>query len=139
MLVTYATGRGQINGDELTIIVIITHNQFLELAVLAHLAPHILVESIEVVLQLARVHLALRVVGWVLVHVGHQDGLRVGWLDVFSGAAVTVSACADLVVEGAIDLVLLGTEDGCEVVGHDGSSGVERPATEVQVEGKGKE
>jgi hypothetical protein len=31
-----------------------------------------------------------------------------------------VTACADLVVEGAIDLVLLRTEDGGEVVGHDG-------------------
>jgi hypothetical protein len=30
-----------------------------------------------------------------------------------------VTAGANLVVEGAIDLVLLGTEDGCEVVGHD--------------------
>jgi hypothetical protein len=30
-----------------------------------------------------------------------------------------VAACADLVVEGAIDLVLLSTEDGCEIVGHD--------------------
>jgi hypothetical protein len=29
-----------------------------------------------------------------------------------------VSACADLVVEGAVDLVLLGTEDRCEVVCH---------------------
>jgi hypothetical protein len=33
-------------------------------------------------------------------------------------AAVTVSARADFVVERAIDLVLLGTEDGCKVVGH---------------------
>jgi hypothetical protein len=31
-----------------------------------------------------------------------------------------VAAGADFVVEGAIDLVLLGTEDGGEVVGHDG-------------------
>ena len=38
----------------------------------------------------------------------------------FARAAVAVTACADLVVEGAIDLVLLGTEDGGEVVGHDG-------------------
>lgn len=72
------------------------------------------------VLLLAWVHLALGVVGWVLVHVGHEHGLGVGWLDVLSGAAVTVSACADLVVEGTIDLVLLGTEDGGEVVGHGG-------------------
>jgi hypothetical protein len=31
-----------------------------------------------------------------------------------------VAAGADFVVEGAVDLVLLGTEDGGEVVGHDG-------------------
>jgi hypothetical protein len=30
-----------------------------------------------------------------------------------------VAAGANLVVEGAVDLVLLGTEDGGEVVGHD--------------------
>jgi hypothetical protein len=30
-----------------------------------------------------------------------------------------VAACADLVVEGAVDLILLGTENGGEVVGHD--------------------
>jgi hypothetical protein len=29
-----------------------------------------------------------------------------------------VSAGADLVVEGAVDLVLLGAEDGGEIVGH---------------------
>lgn len=36
----------------------------------------------------------------------------------FARAAVTVSAGADLVVERAVDFVLLGTEDGGEVVGH---------------------
>lgn len=38
----------------------------------------------------------------------------------FSRAAVAVAACADLVVEGAVDFVLLGAEDGGEVVGHVG-------------------
>lgn len=33
-------------------------------------------------------------------------------------AAVAVAAGSDLVVEGAVDLVLLGAEDGGEVVGH---------------------
>lgn len=70
------------------------------------------------VLQLARVHLALGVVGRVLVHVRHEDGLRVGRLHMLSRASVAMSACTDLVVEGAINLVLLGTEDGSEVVGH---------------------
>lgn len=61
----------------LTVIVVVADNQFLQLAVLAHLTPHILIECIEVVLQLAGVHLVLGVVGWVLVHVGHQDRLGV--------------------------------------------------------------
>lgn len=73
------------------------------------------------VLQLAGVHLVLRVVGRVLIHVRHEDSLRVGGLDMFARAAVAVSACADLVVEGAVDLVLLGTENRREVVGHCGS------------------
>jgi hypothetical protein len=44
--------------------------------------------------------------------------LRVGWLDMFSGAAVAVSAGADFVVEGAVDFVLFGSEDGGEIIGH---------------------
>jgi len=65
------------------IIVIVTNDHLLNLAKLAHLAPEILVESIEVVLQLTSVHLDLRIVGWVLVQVGEKDGLRVGRLDMF--------------------------------------------------------
>ena len=53
-----------------TIIIIITNHHLLHLAVLAHLAPEILIEGVEVVLQLAGVHLVLGVVGWVLVQVG---------------------------------------------------------------------
>lgn len=102
----------------LTVVVVVADNQLFELAVLAHLTPHVLVEGVEVVLHLAGVHLALGVVGRVLVHVRHEDGLRVRGLDVLAGAAVTVSAGADLVVERAIDLVLLGTENGCEIVRH---------------------
>lgn len=52
------------------IIIIITHNYLLDLAELAHLAPEVLVKGIEVVLQLAGVHLVLRVVRWVLIEVG---------------------------------------------------------------------
>jgi len=96
----------------LTIIVVITNNQLLKLAKLAHLAPNILVEGIKVVLQLPSVHPALVVVGRVLVHVGHEHGLRVGWLDMLSRAAVAVAAGADLVVEGAVDFVLFCAEDG---------------------------
>jgi hypothetical protein len=107
----------------LTVIVVVTDNQFLEFAIFAHLAPYVLVKSVEVILQLARVHLVLGIVGRVLVHVWHEDGLRVRGLNVFARAAVAVAACADLVVEGAVDLVLLSTENGGEVVGHDGLLG----------------
>ena len=100
-----------------TVVVVVAHHHLLWLAKLAHLAPEILVEGVEVVLQLARVHLVLRVVGRVLVQVRQQDRLRVGRLDVFAGAAVAVAAGADFVVEGAVDFVLLGAEDGGEVTG----------------------
>lgn len=100
------------------IVVVVAHHHLLGLAVLAHFAPKVLVEGVEVVLQLARVHLVLGVVGRVLVEVGQEDGLRVRGLDVLAAAAVAVAAGADLVVEGAVDFVLLGAEDGGEVVGH---------------------
>lgn len=47
------------------------------------------------ILQLRGVHPVLGVVGGVLVEVGHEDGLAVGGLDVFSGAAIAVAAGAD--------------------------------------------
>lgn len=71
-------------------------------------------------LHLLRVHLVLGVVLRVLVKIGQQDGLAVRRLDVLARAPVAVAARADLVVETAVDLVLLGTEDGGEVVGHVG-------------------
>lgn len=98
-----------------TIVVVVTHHHLLRLAVLAHLAPEVLVEGVEVVLQLARVHLVLGVVGRVLVQVREEDGLRVRGFHVLARAAVAVAAGADLVVEGAVDLVLLRAEDGGEV------------------------
>lgn len=69
------------------------------------------------VLQLARVHLVLRVVRRVLVQVGQEDRLRVGGFDVLAAAAVAVPAGADFVVEGAVHFVLLRAEDGGEVAG----------------------
>lgn len=86
------------------VVVVVADDQLLELAVLAHLAPHVLVEGVEVVLQLRGVHAVLGVEGRVLVQVGHQDRLAVGRLDVLARAPVTVAAGADLVVEGAVDL-----------------------------------
>ncbi len=50
-----------------TIIIIITNHHLLNLAILAHLAPKVLIERIEVVLKLTRVHLVLWVVGGVLI------------------------------------------------------------------------
>lgn len=83
----------------LTVIVIVTHDNLLQLAVLAHLAPKVLVERVKVVLQLAGVHLVLGVEGRVLVEVGQEDRLRVRRLDVLARASVTVAACSDFVVE----------------------------------------
>ena len=100
-----------------TIVVVIANHHLLRLAVLAHLAPKVLVEGVEVILQLARVHLVLGVVGRVLVQVRQEDGLGVGGFDVLAAAAVAVAAGADLVVEGAVDFVLLRAEDGGEVAG----------------------
>jgi hypothetical protein len=67
-----------------TVIVVIADDDLLNLAILAHLAPDILVKSIEMVLDLARVHLVLWVVGGILVEIWHQDGLRVRRLDVLA-------------------------------------------------------
>jgi len=66
------------------IIVIITNNNLLNFAKLAHLAPKVLVECIEMVLQLAGIHLDLGIVGGVLVEVGEEDRLAIGWLNVLS-------------------------------------------------------
>lgn len=88
----------------LTIIVIVAHDNLLQFAILAHLAPKVLVECIKVILQLHRIHLVLWVVRWILVEVGQEDGLGVGRLDVLSRAAVAMSTRADFIVEGAVDL-----------------------------------
>ena len=95
-----------------TIIIIITNNHLLRLPILAHLAPEILVKSIEMVLQLRRIHLVFGIVRRVLVEVGEEDGLGVGGFDVFAGAAVAVAAGADFVVETAVYFVLFCAEDG---------------------------
>ena len=65
-----ATGRDGERGRGLTVIVVIADDHFLDLTVLAHLAPEVFVEGVEVVLELAGVHLVLWVVGWVLVEIG---------------------------------------------------------------------
>ena len=112
----YEKGKGR-KEQTRTIVVVVANDHLLRLAVLAHLAPKVLVEGVEVVLQLARVHLVFRIVGRVLVQVGEEDRLRVGGLDVLAAAAVAVPAGADLVVEGAVHFILLRAEDGGEVAG----------------------
>lgn len=82
-------------GSKLTVVVVVAYYQLLELAVLAQLAPDVLVECVKVVLQLRWVHSVLGVVGRVLIQIGHENGLAVRWLDVFAGAAIAVAACAD--------------------------------------------
>lgn len=84
---------------ELAVVIVVTDDDFLRLAVLAHLTPKVLVESVKVVLQLAGVHFVFGVVGGVLVKVGEEDGLRVGGFDMFSRTAVAVTAGSDFVVE----------------------------------------
>jgi len=103
--------------DEM-VIVIIAHNQLLNQPILTQLAPNVLVKGIKVHLHLLRIHLVLGVVRRVLVQVRQQDRLRVRRLDVFSRAAVAMTARANLVVEGTVYFVLFGAEDGGEVVGH---------------------
>ena len=56
------------------------------------------------VLQLAFVHAVLLIVRRVLVHVGKEDRLRVGWFDMLARAAVAMTAGTDLVVETTVDL-----------------------------------
>ena len=90
--------------EPLTVVIVVANDYFLNLAILAHLTPKILVERIEVVLQLAGVHFVLRIVGRVLVQVGEQDRLRVRGFDVFARAPVAMAAGTDFVVEGAVDL-----------------------------------
>ena len=114
----WGMSKGKEKGQRRTIIIIIANHDLLNLAKLAHLAPEVLVEGVEVVLQLARVHLDIGVVRRVLVQVGQQDRLAVGGLDVLARAPIAVPARPDLVVEGTVHLVGFRAEDGGEVVRH---------------------
>ena len=98
--------------DRHTIIIIITNHHLLRLPIFTHLAPKVLIEGVEVVLQLRGVHLVFGIVRWVLVQVGEQDRLAVGGFDVFARTPVAVAAGADFVVEAAVYFVLFGAEDG---------------------------
>jgi len=100
------------------IVVVIANDKLLKLAVFAELTPNILIEGVEVVLELRRVHSVLGIVCRVLVQVGHKNGLTVGRLDVLSRAAIAVTTSADFKVERAVDFVKLGTENRSKKVGH---------------------
>ncbi len=93
------------------VVVIVANDDLLDLSELAHLTPEILVEGVEVILQLAGVHLVLGVVGGVLVQVWEEDRLAVGRLNVLARAAIAVAASADFVVEGTVYFVGFGAED----------------------------
>ena len=62
-------GEGEMKSGGVILIIVITNDDLFDLPKLAHLAPEILVESIKVILQLARIHLDLGVIGWILVQV----------------------------------------------------------------------
>jgi hypothetical protein len=64
------------------------------------------------------VHADVGAVVGLLVHVGEDDGGADGGPVVDAGAAVAMAAGADLEVEGAVDAVLLGAEDGSEMLRH---------------------
>lgn len=86
------------------VIVVVADDDLLDLPVLAHLAPDVLIESIEVVLDLLRGQFALWVICRVLVEIRHEDGLRIGRFDVLARAPVAMAARADFVVKRAVDL-----------------------------------
>ena len=75
---------------------------------------HLLVADVGQVAAVGGLGRVLRVDVKILQH----DGLAEGGLVVDPGTSLAVAAGADLEVEGAIDLVLLGTEDGGQVLRH---------------------
>jgi hypothetical protein len=87
------------------IIVVVADHDFFNLPIFAHLTPEVLVESIEVVLQLGRIHLVLLIICRILVEIWKENSLAVGWFDMLSRTSVAVSARADFVVKRAVDLL----------------------------------
>jgi hypothetical protein len=57
----------------------------------------VLVDSIKAFLELPWSELADRVVGWVVVDVREEDGLRKRRLDMLPRAAITVTTCSNLI------------------------------------------
>jgi hypothetical protein len=84
---------------------IIAHMHFLEFAILCEFAVKVLVKGVEMLLDLLCVESVSLGVDGILVDVSTEDGLRVVWLYMFSGAVVAVTTGTDFVVEGAVDFV----------------------------------
>ena len=98
------------------------------MAKLGEFAVEIFINGVKTFLEFFFGELAYGVMGWVVVHIRQEDGLREGGLDMLSRAAVTVAASANLqengekssdwdildayfVVERTVDSVLFRTED----------------------------
>ena len=105
---------------KLTVIVIITHDDLFGLAILAHLAPEVFVKGIEMILKLTGVHLIFGIICRILVEIGKENRLRIRRFNMLSRATITVAACANFVVKGAIDFILFSSEDGGKVISHIG-------------------
>ena len=58
-----------------TVIIVIANDDLFNLAKLAHFAPKVLVKGVKVVLQLGGIHLALWIVGRVLIQVWQENRL----------------------------------------------------------------
>ena len=65
-------------------------------------------------------------------HVLEQHRLRDGGPVVHAGAAVSMTTCADLKVEGAVHAILLGSEDGGQVLRHPACSGAIGPRWRIR-------
>ena len=63
---------------------------------LCKLAVEVFIHSVKALLQLLLGLGADRVVGGVVVDIGKEDSLRESRLDMFSGAAIAMTACSNL-------------------------------------------
>jgi len=96
----------------LAILVVTLHKDILEEVVVVLL--HLLVRHISEVGAVGRLGAVL----WINVQVLEYNSLREGRFVVDSGAAVTMTAGTDLEEEATVHLVLLGTENTGQILGH---------------------
>jgi hypothetical protein len=81
------------------VVFIVAYVHLLQFPIQTQLGVEIFVKGIEVLLDLGGGEFCAGDVLGVLVEVSAEDGLRVGWFDVFSVASVAVEAGADFEVE----------------------------------------